>query len=84
MPVKEQIGVVVSNKMQKTIAVKIENRYPHPIYSKTMLRTKKYLAHDELEQCVIGDQVLIQECRPLSKRKRWQLIKIISKSSLIR
>ena len=83
MPLKEQIGVVVSNKMEKTIAVKIENRYPHPIYSKTMLKTKKYLAHDELEQCNIGDQVLIQECRPLSKQKRWQLVKIISKSSLI-
>ena len=83
MPLKEQIGVVVSNKMEKTIAVKIENRYPHSIYSKTMLKTKKYLAHDELEQCNIGDQVLIQECRPLSKRKRWQLVKIISKSSFI-
>ena len=83
MPVKEQIGVVVSNKMQKTIVVKIENRYPHPIYSKTMLRTKKYYAHDELEECSIGDQVLVQECRPLSKKKRWKLVKIISKSSLI-
>ena len=83
MPVKEQIGLVISNKMQKTIVVKIENRYPHPIYSKTMLRTKRYLAHDELEQCTIGDQVLVQECRPLSKRKRWKLVKIISKSSLI-
>ena len=83
MPVKEQIGVVVSNKMQKTIVVKIENRYPHPIYSKTMLRTKKYYAHDELEECSIGDQVLVQECRPLSKKKRWKLLKIISKSSLI-
>ena len=83
MSIKEQIGVVVSNKMQKTIVIKIENRYPHPIYSKTMLRTKKYLAHDELEECNIGDQVLIQECRPLSRRKRWKFIKIISKSSLI-
>jgi small subunit ribosomal protein S17 len=83
MPVKEQIGVVVSNKMQKTIVVKIENRYPHPIYSKTMLKTKKYYAHDELEECSIGDEVLVQECRPLSKKKRWKLIKIISKSSLI-
>ena len=83
MPVKKQIGVVVSNKMQKTIVVKIENRYPHPIYSKTMLRSKRYLAHDELEQCHIGDQVLLQECRPLSKRKRWKLVKILSKSSLI-
>lgn len=83
MPVKEQIGVVISNKMQKTIVVKIENRYPHPIYAKTMVKTKKYLAHDELEQCKIGDQVLVEECRPLSKRKRWKLVKIISKSSLI-
>ena len=83
MPVKEKLGVVVSNKMQKTIVVKIENRYPHPIYSKTMLKTKKYLAHDELEECSIGDKVLVQECRPLSKRKRWKLSKIISKSSLI-
>lgn len=83
MAVKQQIGVVISNKMQKTIVVKIENRYPHPIYSKTMLRTKQYLAHDELEECNIGDQVLVQECRPLSRRKHWKLVKIISKSSLI-
>jgi len=83
MPVKTQIGLVISNKMQKTIVVKIENRYPHPIYSKTMVKTKNYLAHDELEQCLIGDQVLVEECRPLSKKKRWKLIKILSKSSLI-
>lgn len=83
MPVKEEIGVVISNKMQKTIVVKIENRYPHPIYSKTILQTKKYFAHDELEECKIGDEVLVQECRPLSRRKRWKLVKIISKSSLI-
>lgn len=83
MPVKQQIGIVISNKMQKTIVVKIENRYPHPIYSKTMVRTKKYLAHDELEECNIGDKVLVQECRPLSKRKCWELVEIISKSSLI-
>jgi len=83
MPVKQQIGIVISNKMQKTIVVKIENRYSHPMYSKTLIKTKKYLAHDELEQCNIGDQVLVQECRPLSKRKRWKLIEILSKSSLI-
>jgi small subunit ribosomal protein S17 len=83
MPVKQQIGIVISNKMQKTIVVKIENRYSHPIYSKTLIKTKKYLAHDEQEQCQIGDQVLVQECRPLSKRKRWKLIEILSKSSLI-
>ena len=83
MSVKEQVGIVISNKMLKTIVIKVENRYPHPIYSKTMIKTKKYLAHDEFEESNIGDQVLVQECRPLSKRKRWKLIKIISKSSLI-
>jgi small subunit ribosomal protein S17 len=83
MPVKQQIGIVISNKMQKSIVVKIEKRYPHPMYSKILIKTKKYLAHDELGECNIGDQVLVEECRPLSKRKRWKLIKILSKSSLI-
>ena len=83
MPVKEKVGIVVSNKMQKTIVVKVESRYSHPIYSKTMVKTKKYVAHDESGQCNIGDQVLVQETRPLSKRKRWKLVKILSKSSLI-
>ena len=83
MPVKQQIGIVVSNKMEKTIVVKVENRYSHPIYSKTLVKTKRYLAHDELGQCNVGDQVLLNECRPLSKRKRWKLVEIISKSSLI-
>ena len=83
MPVKQQNGIVISNKMNKTIVVKIENRYPHPIYSKILVKTKKYLAHDEQNKCNIGDQVLVQECRPLSKRKHWKLIKIISKSSII-
>jgi small subunit ribosomal protein S17 len=83
MPVKERIGIVVSNKMEKTIVVKIENRYPHPIYSKILVKTKKYLAHDELSECNIGDQVLVEECRPLSKRKRWKLVKILSKSTFL-
>ena len=83
MPVKQQVGIVISNQMQKTIVVRVENRYSHPIYSKILIKTKKYLAHDELEECNIGDQVLVEECRPLSKRKRWKLVKILSKSSLI-
>lgn len=83
MPVKEKIGVVVSNKMQKTIVVQVESRFPHPIYSKTIVKTKKYLVHDEIENCDIGDQVIINQCRPLSKHKHWTLNKIISKSSLI-
>nr|YP_010595095.1 ribosomal protein S17 [Paralia sulcata]WAJ57830.1 ribosomal protein S17 [Paralia sulcata] len=83
MPVKEKVGIVVSNKMQKTIVVKVENKYSHPIYSKTMIKTRKYLVHDEIGECNIGDQVLVQECRPLSRHKRWKLAKIISKSSLV-
>ena len=83
MPVKEKIGIVVSDKMQKTAVVKIESRFSHPIYSKIIIKTKKYLVHDELNECNIGDQVLIRESRPLSKKKRWRLTKIISKSSLI-
>ena len=83
MPIKERSGIVVSNKMEKTIVVKIENRYPHPIYSKTITKTKKYLVHDEMNECNIGDQVLVHECRPLSRKKRWKLAKIISKSSLV-
>ena len=82
MPVKQKIGIVISNKMQKTIVVKIENRYPHPIYSKTLVKTKKYLAHDEFQNCTIGDLVIIRECRPLSKRKHWRISEIVSKSSL--
>ena len=83
MPVKEKIGIIVSNKMQKTVVVKIESRYSHPIYSKTMIKTRKYFAHDEMNECNIGDQVLVRECRPLSKKKRWSVSKIILKSSLI-
>jgi small subunit ribosomal protein S17 len=83
MPVKEKIGIVVSDKMQKTVVIKVESRFSHPIYSKIVVKTKKYLVHDELEECNIGDQVLIRESRPLSKKKRWKLTKIISKSSLI-
>ena len=83
MALKEKIGIVVSNKMQKTIVVRVESRFSHPIYSKIVVKTKRYLAHDENDQCNIGDQVLITEHRPLSKKKRWILNKIISKSSLI-
>ncbi len=83
MPVKEKIGIVISNKMQKTVVVKVESRYSHPIYSKTMIKTNKYLAHDEMSQCNIGDKVLVTECRPISKKKRWSITQIISRSSLI-
>ena len=83
MPVKERVGIVVSTKMEKTIVVQVESRFSHPIYSKTMVKTKKYLVHDEVGNCNLGDKVLVRETRPLSKRKRWTLAQIISKSSLI-
>ena len=80
---KEKIGIVISDKMQKTVVIKVENRYPHPIYAKTVIKTRKYLVHDELNECKIGDQILVKECRPLSRRKRWIATKVLSKSSLI-
>lgn len=77
---KQRIGVVTSNKMDKTIAVSVERRVKHPIYSKTMKSTKKYLAHDETNTCTIGDTVRIMETRPLSKLKRWRLVEIIERA----
>jgi small subunit ribosomal protein S17 len=74
---KELVGEVVSDRMHKTITVKVERRIRHPIYERVIRRSKKYHAHDEHNQCRIGDQVRIMETRPLSKTKRWRLIEII-------
>lgn len=78
MATKERIGVVVSDKMDKTIVVAIENRSPHPKYGKTVVKTKRYKAHDEENTCKVGDRVRIQETRPLSRTKRWQVIEILN------
>lgn len=77
MAVKERVGEVVSDKMDKTIVVAIENRSPHPKYGKIVVRTKKYKAHDAENQCKIGDRVRITETRPLSKTKRWTVAEIL-------
>ncbi|MDI3477080.1 MAG: small subunit ribosomal protein [Thermoanaerobacterium sp.] len=77
---KVRIGKVVSNKMQKTIVVAVEDRIRHPLYNKIIRRTKKFKAHDENNQCNIGDVVKIMETRPLSKEKRWRLVEIIKKA----
>ena len=77
MAVKERVGDVVSDKMDKTIVVAIENRSPHPKYGKIVVRTKKYKVHDAENQCKIGDRVRIVETRPLSKTKRWKVEEII-------
>jgi len=77
---KERIGVVVSNKMQKSIVVEIERREKHPIYGKFIKKTNRFMAHDEKEECNIGDTVRIMETRPLSRRKRWRLVEIIERA----
>lgn len=78
MAVKERVGVVVSNKMQKTVVVAVENRSAHPKYGKVVVKTKKYKAHDEENKCNEGDRVRIRETRPLSRTKRWEVAEIIS------
>jgi small subunit ribosomal protein S17 len=77
MAVKERVGLVVSDKMDKTVVVAIENRSPHPKYGKIVVKTQKYKVHDENNQCKIGDRVKIRETRPLSRTKRWAIAKIL-------
>ena len=77
---KTRIGQVVSDKMDKTIVVAVEDSYQHPLYKKTMKRTYKLKAHDENNECGIGDTVEVMETRPLSKDKRWRLVSIIEKA----
>lgn len=77
---KELIGVVVSDKMDKTITVAVQNKFKHPLYKKTISKTKKFKAHDEKNECGIGDKVLIEETRKLSKSKNWRLVSIIEKA----
>ena len=77
---KTRTGKVVSNKMDKTITVAIEDHVKHPLYGKIVKKTVKFKAHDEKNECGIGDKVLIMETRPLSKDKRWRVVEIIEKA----
>lgn len=77
MPVKQREGIVVSDKMDKTIVVAVENRVVHPKYGKVLVRTKRYKVHDEKNACKVGDRVRIYETRPLSKTKRWRVDEIL-------
>lgn len=77
MVAKERIGVVVSNKPEKTIVVVIQRRYQHPKYGKTLIKSKRYMAHDENNEAKSGDLVLLQECPPISRCKKWNLKKVI-------
>ena len=83
MKKQQRVGIIISNKMQKTVVVAIEYRYKHKIYSKIIVKTKRYLAHDELNSCNIGDEVLLEASRPLSKKKRWVVREILNKAELI-
>ena len=81
MAVKERVGTVVSDKMEKTVVVAVENRFPHPIYKKTVSRTTRYKVHDEDNRCHVGDRVRITETRPLSRSKRWAVAEIMTTKS---
>ena len=77
---KTRVGTVVSDKMDKTIVVAVKDNVQHPLYKKILKRTVKFKAHDENNECRIGDRVMIMETRPLSKDKNWRLVKIIEKA----
>jgi small subunit ribosomal protein S17 len=77
---KTRIGVVSSNKMDKTILVTVQRRLKHPLYGKFVKKTTRYMTHDEKNECTIGDLVRIMETRPLSKNKRWRLVEVIEKA----
>ncbi len=77
---KVRVGKVVSDKMEKTIVVAVETLVRHPLYGKTIKQTKKFKAHDDNNECSIGDRVKIMETRPLSREKRWRLVEIIEKA----
>jgi small subunit ribosomal protein S17 len=77
---KQRVGEVVSNKMTKTIVVRVERRFPHPQYKKIVTSFKKFYAHDEKSEAKPGDTVCIEESRPLSKLKRWTLVKVVERA----
>jgi len=76
---KERIGVVVSNKMDKSITIAVESKVKHPMYGKFIKKTSKFMAHDESNDCNIGDTVRIMETRPMSKNKNWRLVEVIER-----
>jgi len=80
---QEKVGIVTSTKMQKTVAVRVERQVIHPLYKKVVRSSKKFLAHDEKNECQVGDTVRIEETRPLSCRKRWRVVEVISKSAQV-
>jgi len=80
---QEKVGIVTSNKMQKTVVVTVERQFKHPFYKRVIRRSKSFLAHDEKNQCQVGDTVRIEETRPLSARKRWRVIEVVAKAAQV-
>jgi small subunit ribosomal protein S17 len=80
---QEKVGVVTSNKMQKTVVITVARQINHPLYKRVVRRSKNFLAHDEKNECRLGDTVRIEETRPLSSRKRWRVVEIIAKASMV-
>ncbi len=78
---RKLVGIVVSDKMDKTVVVRVDRRYRHPLYKKVVRSSKKYMAHDENNECRIGDVVRIEESRPLSRRKRWVVDEILERAA---
>ena len=77
---KERVGLVMSNKMDKSIVISVERKVKHPIYGKFVKATTKFMAHDEKNECNEGDEVTIAECRPISKTKSWKLVEVVKKA----
>lgn len=77
---KERVGKVVSDKMNKTVVVSVDRAFSHPLYKKTIRRSKNYYAHDEANDCKVGDTVRIVECRPLSRTKRWRVSEVLNRA----
>ena len=80
---QEKVGTVTSNKMQKTVVVTVERQFIHPLYKRVVRRSKKFLAHDEKNECRVGDTVRIQETRPLSRLKHWRVVQVVSKAEQV-
>ena len=80
---QEKVGIVTSNKMQKTVVVTVQRKFKHPFYKRVIRRSKSFLAHDEKNQCQVGDTVRIEETRPLSARKRWRVIEVVAKAAQV-
>jgi small subunit ribosomal protein S17 len=80
---QEKVGVITSTKMQKTVVITVERQGTHPLYKRVVRRSKNFMAHDEKNECRVGDTVRIEETRPLSSRKRWRVVEIIAKATLV-